>query len=59
MTAMDKWGIKFLLIFKKVLYFIDVLKTGEIVVMNFKNLHIKETGEILNLWTAWQSIATV
>ena len=24
------------------------VKTGEIVVMNFKNLHIKETGELLN-----------
>ena len=49
MTAMVKWGIKFLLIFKKVLYFIDVLKTGKTVVMNFKNSHIKETGELLNL----------
>ena len=53
------WGIKFLLIFKKVLYFIDVLKTGKTVVMNFKNSHIKETGELLNLGTAWQSITAV
>ena len=35
------------------------VKTGEIVVMNFKNLHIKETGELLNLGTAWQNITTV
>ena len=28
-------------------------------VMNFKNSHIKETGELLNLGTAWQSITTV
>ena len=35
------------------------VKTGEIVVMNFKNLHIKETGELLNLGMAWQSITTV
>ena len=59
MTAKVELGIKFLLIFKKVLYFIDVLKTGKIVVMNFKNLHIKETGELRNLGTAWQSITTV
>ena len=35
------------------------VKTGEIVVMNFKNLHIKETGELLNLGTARQNITTV
>jgi hypothetical protein len=59
MMAMVKRGTKFLLIFQKALYFIDVLKTGKTVVMNFKNLHIKETGELLNLGMAWQSITTV
>ena len=44
MTGMGKWGMKFLLIFNKVLYPIDVLKTGKTVVMNSKNLYIKETG---------------